>query len=53
MGGEERISSPEQRVFGREGLGLEDVVRVGLFFTAFGWAGRQLMGSLLKTSARA
>jgi hypothetical protein len=36
-----------------QGLGLEDVVRVGLFFTAFGWAGRQLMGSLLKTSARA
>jgi hypothetical protein len=34
-----------------QGLGLPDVLRVGLFFTAFGWAGRQLMGSLLKGEA--
>jgi hypothetical protein len=31
-----------------QGLGLTEVLRVGLFFTAFGWAGRQLMGSVLK-----
>jgi hypothetical protein len=34
-----------------QGLGLPDVLRVGIFFTAFGWAGRQLMGSLLKRAA--
>jgi hypothetical protein len=33
-----------------QGLGFGDVLRVGLFFTAFGWAGRQLMGSVLKSS---
>jgi hypothetical protein len=31
-----------------QGLGLPEVLRVGLFFTAFGWTGRQLMGSVLK-----
>lgn len=30
-----------------QGLNFVDFLRVGLFFTAFGWAGRQLMGSLL------
>jgi hypothetical protein len=30
-----------------QGLALTDVLRVGLFFTAFGWAGRRLMGSML------
>jgi hypothetical protein len=30
-----------------QGLGVADVLRVGAFFTAFGWSGRQLMGSLL------
>ena len=34
-----------------QGLGLPDVLRVGIFFTAFGWAGRQLMGSVLKREA--
>ncbi len=34
-----------------QSLGIEDVLRVGLFFTAFGWAGRQLMGSVLKSPA--
>jgi hypothetical protein len=33
-----------------QGLGLAEVLRVGLFFTAFGWTGRQLMGSVLKHS---
>lgn len=31
-----------------QGLSFADVVRTGVFFTAFGWCGRQLMGSLLK-----
>lgn len=30
-----------------QGLGTVDTVRVGMFFAAFGVAGRQLMGSLL------
>lgn len=34
-----------------QGLSIEEIVRVGLFFTAFGWAGRQLMGSVLKSPA--
>ena len=34
-----------------QGLSLADFVRVGIFFTAFGWAGRQLMGSLLRRPA--
>jgi hypothetical protein len=34
-----------------QGLGIEEILRVGLFFTAFGWAGRQLMGSVLKSPA--
>jgi hypothetical protein len=33
-----------------QGLGFAEVLRIGLFFTAFGWAGRQLMGSVLKSS---
>ena len=33
-----------------QGLGLAEVLRVGVFFTAFGWAGRQLMGSVLRSS---
>ena len=32
-----------------QGLSIEEILRVGLFFTAFGWAGRQLMGSVLKS----
>ena len=31
-----------------QGLGILDLLRVGIFFTAFGYAGRQLMGSLLR-----
>ena len=31
-----------------QGLSFADIVRTGVFFTAFGWCGRQLMGSLLK-----
>jgi hypothetical protein len=34
-----------------QGLGIIDVLRIGLFFVAFGAAGRQLMGSFLKHSA--
>lgn len=34
-----------------QGLNFADFVRVGLFFTAFGWSGRQLMGSLLRRPA--
>ena len=34
-----------------QGLGIEEILRVGVFFTAFGWAGRQLMGSVLKSPA--
>jgi hypothetical protein len=34
-----------------QGLSIEEILRVGLFFTAFGWAGRQLMGSVLKSPA--
>ncbi len=30
-----------------EGLTILDALRVGLFFVAFGFSGRQLMGSLL------
>lgn len=32
-------------------LNFAEFVRVGIFFTAFGCAGRQLMGSLLKRPA--
>ena len=33
-----------------QGMALPDILRIGLFFVAFGAAGRQLMGSaLLKT----
>ena len=35
-----------------QGLGVVDVVRVGVFFIAFGTAGRQLMHSVLSTYAR-
>lgn len=31
-----------------QGMGPVDVLRVGLFFVAFGTAGRQLMGSALR-----
>jgi hypothetical protein len=31
-----------------QGMSLVDVLRVGLFFIAFGTAGRQLMGSALR-----
>jgi hypothetical protein len=31
-----------------QGLGLLDVLRLGLFFVAFGTAGRQLMASVLR-----
>jgi hypothetical protein len=34
-----------------QGLGVAEVLRVGMFFTAFGWAGRQLMGSVLTREA--
>jgi hypothetical protein len=34
-----------------QGLGIVEILRVGVFFTAFGWVGRQLMGSLLRTPA--
>jgi hypothetical protein len=34
-----------------QGLSIEEIVRIGVFFTAFGWAGRQLMGSVLKSPA--
>jgi hypothetical protein len=30
-----------------QGLALADVLRVGVFFTAFGWAGRRSMGRVL------
>jgi hypothetical protein len=33
-----------------QGLGFADVVRVGIFFVAFGTAGRQLMDSVLSRS---
>jgi hypothetical protein len=33
-----------------QGLGFVEVLRIGVFFTAFGWVGRQLMGSVLKSS---
>jgi hypothetical protein len=33
-----------------QGLGLLDMLRIGLFFIAFGTAGRQLMHSLLSRS---
>jgi len=33
-----------------QGLGFAEILRIGVFFTAFGWAGRQLMGSVLKSS---
>jgi hypothetical protein len=32
-------------------MGLADMARIGLFFVAFGAAGRQLMSTLLKRSA--
>jgi hypothetical protein len=31
-----------------QGLGILELLRVGVFFTAFGYAGQQLMGSLLR-----
>jgi hypothetical protein len=31
-----------------QGLGLVDILRIGLFFAVFGVAGRQLMHSLLR-----
>ena len=31
-----------------QGMALADMLRVGLFFVAFGTAGRQLMGSALR-----
>jgi hypothetical protein len=31
-----------------QGVGILDVLRLGVFFTAFGYAGRRLMGSLLR-----
>ena len=34
-----------------QGLGILDMLRIGLFFVAFGTAGRQLMSSLLRRSA--
>jgi hypothetical protein len=34
-----------------QGLGIVDMMRIGLFFVAFGAAGRQLMSSMLKRSA--
>jgi hypothetical protein len=34
-----------------QGLRIVDMVRIGLFFVAFGAAGRQLMSSLLKRPA--
>jgi hypothetical protein len=34
-----------------QGLNFSQLVWIGLFFTAFGWAGRQLMGSVLKGPA--
>jgi hypothetical protein len=36
-----------------QGLAFADVLRVGAFFTAFGWAGRQLMGSVLRRACAA
>jgi hypothetical protein len=33
-----------------QGLGIADVLRVGVFFIAFGTAGRQLMHSVLSRS---
>ncbi len=33
-----------------QGLGVADMARIGVFFVAFGAAGRHLMGSLLKRS---
>jgi hypothetical protein len=33
-----------------QGLGIVDMLRIGLFFVAFGTAGRQLMSSMLKRS---
>jgi hypothetical protein len=36
-----------------QGLGLLDVLRVGIFFIAFGAAGRQLMNSVLSRSRTA
>jgi hypothetical protein len=34
-----------------QSLDFANLVRVGLFFTAFGWSGRQLMGSFLRRPA--
>ncbi len=34
-----------------QGLGIVDIARIGVFFVAFGMAGRQLMSSLLKRFA--
>lgn len=35
-----------------QGMSLLDMLRVGLFFVAFGAAGRQLMGSALRRDLR-
>ncbi len=34
-----------------QGLGLPDILRVGLFFVAFGYSGRRLMASLLRKAS--
>jgi hypothetical protein len=34
-----------------QGMGIADIARIGLFFVAFGAAGRQLMSTVLKRSA--
>jgi hypothetical protein len=34
-----------------QGLGVADILRVGLFFVAFGYSGRRLMSSLLSRPA--
>jgi hypothetical protein len=34
-----------------QGLNIIDMLRIGLFFVAFGTAGRQLMSTVLKRSA--
>jgi hypothetical protein len=33
-----------------QGMGIADMARIGLFFVAFGAAGRQLMSTVLKRS---
>jgi hypothetical protein len=34
-----------------QGMGIAEIARIGLFFVAFGAAGRQLMSTVLKRSA--